>query len=137
MVSNKSCGKWTSPARLFNDRCAAIKQPCDLRFAVVKTKLTIIRFIGVWTPAIRQATGDKMNRIPNGVNARDPFFERMMDERIATLRAFLRMTTQKYEGKPPEAGPQPDDPDRGTDKPATGAVTNPANDKVIHLRRKR
>nr|WP_306266320.1 hypothetical protein [Pararhizobium sp. IMCC3301] len=70
-----------------------------------------------------------MNRIPESGNTRDPFFERMMDERIATLRAFLRMTSHKYEGKSPESGPQPEDQGRDSDKPATG--------KVIELRRKR
>ena len=78
-----------------------------------------------------------MNRIPNGANARDPFFERMMDERIATLRAFLRMTTQKYEGIPTESGSQPDDQDRGSARPATGPTSSAANGKVIDLRRKR
>lgn len=38
-----------------------------------------------------------MSRNSNGPTAQDPFFERMMDERIATLRAFLRMTSEKYD----------------------------------------
>lgn len=38
-----------------------------------------------------------MSRKSNGPTAQDPFFERMLDERIATLRAFLRMTSEKYE----------------------------------------
>lgn len=38
-----------------------------------------------------------MSQNSNGPTAQDPFFERMMDERIATLRAFLRMTSEKYD----------------------------------------
>lgn len=70
-----------------------------------------------------------MSRIPNGLNAKDPFFERMMDERIATLRAFLRMTSQKYQKNPPKSDPQPADENCRSNNPAAG--------NVIHLRRKR
>lgn len=52
---------------------------------------------------------DIMSRNSNGPTAQDPFFERMLDERIATLRAFLRMTSEKYEvplkGNSPSATP--------------------------------
>lgn len=40
---------------------------------------------------------DDMSQNSTGPTAQDPFFERMLDERIATLRAFLRMTSEKYD----------------------------------------
>lgn len=38
-----------------------------------------------------------MSQNSNGPSAQDPFFERMLDERISTLKAFLRMTAEKYD----------------------------------------
>lgn len=69
-----------------------------------------------------------MNRSPNGLSTKDPFFERMMDERIATLRAFLRMTTEKY--RVPEAQTPPDIEGEAHQHP-------PVASNVIELRRKR
>lgn len=77
-----------------------------------------------------------MTRSKNGLPTTDPFFERMMDERIATLRAFLRMTSEKYQvpGTPVA---------RSANPPATPAIREPVNDRnnrndnnVIELRRK-
>ena len=69
-----------------------------------------------------------MNHPPNGQSTKDPFFERMMDERIATLRAFLRMTTEKYQC--PEPPTSPDDSTRADER-------IPSDSNVIELRRKR
>lgn len=69
-----------------------------------------------------------MNRSPNGLSTKDPFFERMMDERIATLRAFLRMTTEKYQV--PEPQTSADSEDDAHQRP-------PVPSNVIELRRKR
>lgn len=38
-----------------------------------------------------------MNRPSNGLSSNDPFFDRMLDERIATLRAFIKMSAAKYQ----------------------------------------
>lgn len=69
-----------------------------------------------------------MNRSPNGLSTKDPFFDRMMDERIATLRAFLRMTTEKYQVPEPQTSPASED-DENQRSPVAG--------NVIELRRKR
>ncbi len=69
-----------------------------------------------------------MNRPPNGQPTTDPFFERMMDERIATLRAFLRMTTEKY---------QCPEPPTTTDDSTPADQRIPTDNNVIELRRKR
>lgn len=74
-----------------------------------------------------------MKRSPDGHSTTDPFFERMMDERIATLRAFLRMTTEKYQvPKPQTAKPQtsPDIQNSSDD-------TRPIASNVVELRRSR
>lgn len=90
----------------------------------LKTKLTINP---LKTGELDSTQAFRMNRSPNGLSTKDPFFERMMDERIATLRAFLRMTTEKYQV--PEAQASPDS-DVETDQRL------PVASNVIELRRK-
>jgi chloramphenicol 3-O-phosphotransferase len=77
-----------------------------------------------------------MTRSKNGLPTSDPFFERMMDERIATLRAFLKMTSEKYQ-VPEKPVFQP------VSESSTGTIRRPANDgdnrsgdNVIMLRHK-
>ena len=69
-----------------------------------------------------------MNRSPNGLSTKDPFFERMMDERIAALRAFLRMTTEKYQVPEPQTSPVSED---------DAHQRPPVPSNIIELRRKR
>lgn len=65
---------------------------------------------------------DVMSRNSNGPTAQDPFYERMLDERIATLRAFLRMTSEKYD-VPVKGNPFKDAPAKDEETPAsTGNV---------------
>lgn len=91
----------------------------------LKIKLTINRLMRIKLTPIQAF---HMNRSPNGLSTKDPFFERMMDERIATLRAFLRMTTEKYQV--PEPQTSPDSEDDTHQRP-------PVPSNVIELRRKR
>ncbi len=37
-----------------------------------------------------------MTELPSGMKSEDPFFERMMDERVAMLRDFLHEIDAKY-----------------------------------------
>ena len=70
-----------------------------------------------------------MSRHSNGQSAQDPFFERMLDERIATLRAFLLMTSEKY-----------DVPTKENDCPeeiVEDAIDTTAYSNVVPLRRAR
>lgn len=69
-----------------------------------------------------------MNRSQNGLSTADPFFERMMNERIATLRAFLRMATEKYQSPEPSTTTENS---TGVDEPI------PTDSNVIELRLKR
>ncbi|MEP0519175.1 MAG: hypothetical protein ABJO09_13770 [Hyphomicrobiales bacterium] len=70
-----------------------------------------------------------MTRNTNGPTAQDPFFERMLDERIATLKAFLRMTSEKYEI--PLKGNTP------SESPADSEIDDALTGNVIPLRRAR
>ncbi len=77
-----------------------------------------------------------MTRSKNGLPTTDPFFERMMDERIATLRAFLRMTSEKYQVPATSVS-------RSASQPVTPAIQQTVSDQnnrnhnnVIELRRK-
>lgn len=92
----------------------------------LKTLLTI-----KWSHLHRlvKLQASSMNRPSNGQPTTDPFFERMMDERIATLRAFLRMTTEKYQC--------PEPPTVTTDETTGADERIPTDSNVIELRRKR
>lgn len=92
----------------------------------VKTKLTMNC---VKVPGLTATQAPRMSRSQNGLTTKDPFFERMMDERIATLRAFLRMTTEKYQVPEPCS---PAEADGGNDDQRISTMNN-----VIELRRKR
>lgn len=72
-----------------------------------------------------------MNRSPNGLSTKDLFFERMMDERIATLRAFLRITTEKYQVPEPHKSPDSADSEDSANR------CIPAASNVVELLRKR
>ncbi len=70
-----------------------------------------------------------MSHSTDGLTSKDPFFERMMDERIATLRAFLRMTTQKYQ--------VPETPAPTVENDENRKQRFLSNSNVVELRRKR